>query len=208
MAVELFEAIEQRNMDRLAALLEAGVDPNEAQQGGPGYTPLQAAINELEDGGSIEALILLLRHGAKVDGWDPDKEVTPLLMALFRRQGEAVRILLAAGADTNVRGAEGDSPLRWCVEKRDHETAALLLRCGASRTIEDSGGPSGMTALGRAAYNLDVPMVELLLAAGADPEALDVDLQTAREHMPEPPVDEEGRRAWARIQELLAAGCR
>src|SRR5262245_21090735 len=113
MSIELFDAIKRHDLDRLAAVLSGGADPNAPQPPHPdwyplheGWHPLHAAINELEDGGPIECLILLLRHGAEVEGGGVKD--TPLLMALFRGQLEAVRVLLAARANPNVTGAEGD----------------------------------------------------------------------------------------------------
>jgi ankyrin repeat protein len=182
--MEIFDAIAAHDLDRLAMLLASVADPNVVRDTWPRWTPLQAAIEELEEGGSIEAVILLLRNGAHPDSWDGDHDSTALLMSLFRGQVEATRLLLAAEADPNVTGAEGDTPLRWCVEHGDYPMAATLLRCGGSRTIDSFGGPSGMSALGRAVSRLDTMMVELLLAAGANPTALDADLQTARQHLP------------------------
>jgi ankyrin repeat protein len=66
-------------------------------------------------------------------------------MAAFRGQRDAVRMLLENGADPNLRGDEGDSPLRWCAEHDDLETAALLLKHGADKTINESGGGCGCT---------------------------------------------------------------
>lgn len=124
----IFDAIESHDLDRLAALLAEGSDPNAAKPASPHWSPLHETINELEDGGPIEALVLLLRHGADVEGAEGD---TPLLMALYRAQPEAVHLLLAAGANTNVHGPEGDSPLRVAVGRGDRGTAATLptLRC-------------------------------------------------------------------------------
>jgi ankyrin repeat protein len=105
-------------------------------------------------------------------------------MAVFRGQLEAVRLLLAAGADPGSVGAEGDSPLRFAVERGARDLAELLLRAGADRTIDGAGGPSGMSALGRAAFDLEVAMIDLLLRHGARPDALDAGRRTARDHMP------------------------
>jgi ankyrin repeat protein len=201
MSTELFEAIEQHDLNRLAALLAGGANPNATQAQGYGWRPLHAAIEELEQGGSIETLVLLLRHDAAGDGWDAAHDATSLLMALFRGQHEAVRMLLAAGADPNVVGGEGDSPLRWSVELGDRETVAMLLRCGADKTIDGAGGASGMTALGRAVSQLNIPMIVLLLDAGADPEALDADRRTARERLP--PRETVDPQAWDAAVGLL-----
>src|SRR5690242_7177920 len=166
MSKELFEAIEKHDLERLTTLLEEGADPNVRKAEWPKWLPLHAAVEELEYGGSVEAVILLLRHGAHVDGLDSDRDATPLLMAIFRRQPEAVRMLLAAGADANFEDGEGDSPMRACAQLGEHDMAAMLLRCGATQTLDEAGGLSCMTALGRAASRLDIPMLELLLRAG------------------------------------------
>jgi hypothetical protein len=43
---------------------------------------------------------------------------------------------------------------------------------------------NGMTALGLAAHRLDVPMLELLIAHGANLRTTGVDYRTARERLP------------------------
>jgi ankyrin repeat protein len=201
MSKELFEAIEAHDVERLTTLLNGGADPNGLKAGWPHWPPLHAAVEELEYGGSVEALVLLLRHGARVDGLGADGAATALLMAIFRRQPEAVRLLLAVGADPNFRGSEGDSPLRACVGVGDHEMAAMLLRCGATRTVDEAGGLNTLTALGLAASRLDLPMIELLLQAGANPEVLDADSRTARERLP--PRESHNQQSWDTASALL-----
>lgn len=179
MSTPLLDAIESRDVDLVAKLLIAGADPNTTVP--DYYTPLQDAVCELEagsenePGGPIDTVVLLLRHGAMVDGRDKPWDATPLLLAVLRNHIEAVRILLAAGADPNVRGDEGESPLRFCAEKGNLEMARLLLLCGATKTIHEGGPPAGMNALGLAATRLHVDMVRLLLAHGADPSIGDED---------------------------------
>lgn len=177
----LFAAIESHDLDRLGELLAGGSDPSALKSTPPGWAALHEAIEQLEAGGPIEALVLLMRYGARVDSDGGD---TPLLMALYREQPQAVQLLLAGGADPNVRGPEGDSPLRVCAERGDVAMAETLLRCGARATIDDSGGPAGASALGIAARRLDLPMITLLLRWGADPSARDADYQIARERLP------------------------
>lgn len=206
MPTELFEAIETHDLDRLSTLLNGGADPNVLKHGWPEWLPLHAAVEELEYRGPVEALVLLLRHGARVDGLGADRNATALLMAIFRRQQEAVRVLLAAGADPNFKGSEGDSPLRACAQLGEHAMAAMLLRCGATRTINEAGGLRPMTALGLAASRLDIPMMELLLQAGADPQALDLDRQMAREHLPS--RDADNQATWDTAAALLSGHSR
>ncbi len=184
MSDALLDAIQTRDIDRLANLLASGADPNE-----PGKSryqdcreyPLHAAVGELEafgedePAGPIEAVILLLRHGAKVKAWDVSREGDPLLFAVKMSNLEAVRLLLAAGADPNVRDDEGYSPLRVCADKGYLEMARLLLLCGATKGIDEWGGERAMTALGLAVRGIHIEMVKLLLAHGADPQGRDVD---------------------------------
>jgi hypothetical protein len=88
MSKELFEAVEKHDVDLLARLLMEGADPNALKAGWPEWRPLQSAVDELAEGGPVEALTLLLRHGASVDEMGPDRTATALLMAIFRRQPE------------------------------------------------------------------------------------------------------------------------
>lgn len=177
----LFAAIESYDLDRLGELLAGGSDPSVLKPTPPGWSALHEAIEQLEDGGPIEALVLLMRYGARVDSNGGD---TPLLMALYRAQQLAAYLLLAGGADTNVQGPEGDSALRVCAERGDVGMAEMLLRCGARATIDESGGPAGASALGIAARRLDLPMIALLLRWGADPKARDADKLIACNRLP------------------------
>jgi uncharacterized protein len=205
MPTDLHDAIERHDAKRVIALLAAGADTNAAQLEWSKFTPLQAAVNELEDGGPLEIVRLLLAHGAEVDGWDAGRESTPLLMSLFRNQPEAARLLLEAGADPNVRGAEGDTPLRWCVERGDTDMVELLLEKGAAKTIDDIGEPRGLTALGIACERLNVPMMRRLIEAGANPEARDYDYMTALERLP-PRTSLNAEERAAALEVLAHAG--
>src|SRR4051812_35138740 len=117
MSEAFVDAIESGNVDRVAELLAAGADANETVISRYytlefRLTPLQAAVRALqtpgapEPGGSIDSVVLLLRYGADVNRWDEENETTPLLIAVFMNHIDAVRILLAAGADPNVRDDE------------------------------------------------------------------------------------------------------
>jgi hypothetical protein len=118
MSKELFEAVETHDVDLLARLLMEGADPNALNGGWPEWLPLQAAVEELAEGGPVEALTLLLRHGARVDEMGPDRTATALPMAILRRQPEAVRMLLAVGADPNYQGSETRRHLIWTGRSR------------------------------------------------------------------------------------------
>jgi len=195
---DLFEAIERHDVRRVIALLSAGINPNIGHPQQPEWSPLKSAIDELSDLGPVASVIVLLRHGAAVD---EDKTLaTPLLIAVINQQPEAVRLLLAAGADPNVRDEEGDSPLLSAVVNNDFETVELLLCCGATATINERGGPAGMSALGRAAWGLSVPIVRLLLEFGADVRVGDT-YRSAIDCLP--PIEAADSRLWNEVKSIL-----
>ncbi|MBM7113899.1 ankyrin repeat domain-containing protein [Archangium primigenium] len=201
MSEELFAAIEQHDTARVKALLAGGANPNEPQSEERGLRPLQEAIFALYDGGEVDVLQALIEHGADVNAWDAKRDQTPLLTAVCEQEVAALEVLVRAGADPNVRSSEGIMPLRACAEVGSLSMAALLLYAGAARTINDWGGLSGLTALGHAALRLDIPMIKLLLAAGANPRAPDEDDLHAHDRLP--PRAESDSQTWDAAFELL-----
>lgn len=199
----LFDAIERHDAWRVRALLAEGADPNALQTDWPHYRALHAAVEELEHGGALSVIVLLLLAGARVDERDGRGDATPLLMAISRGAAQAARLFLAAGADPNVVGAEGDCPLRWATEHGDLGLVEELLLCDASRTIDHAGGAAGLTALGLAAKQLNAALVKLLLAGGADPGARDADRLTANDRLP--PRDATNGVRWDEVSALLEA---
>ena len=201
MASSVHTALTNHDLASLADLLAKGADPN-IDDASTGYFPLHAAVYELDFGGHLAALQLLIQAGADIDR----KELTtvgstPLLVALLDGQTEAAKMLLAAGANTNLTNGFGESPLRICVEQGDLEMVNRLLEHGAAKTINEAGGHSGRNALGHAVANLDLAMVKTLLEHGADPRALDIDYQIARKHLPERTPENDA--TWQQIEVLL-----
>lgn len=200
MSDSVHRAVLDHDLDTLARLLAAGGDPNELYEV---CAPLHNAVGELEDGGDIEAIALLLRHGADPNRWTTDHGATPLLFALSDGHRDAALMLLAAGADPNVRSDVGDVPISMCVVRGDLKMAATLLRAGAAKTIgECPGDGTGANALGHAAARLDLEMIRLLLAWGASITMWDIDRRTARERLP--PRTEENAEKWDLALELLS----
>ena len=202
MSDELFDAIDQHDSSRVATLLSAGADANAALSHPPGWRPLGAAIEELEFGGTVDVVQLLIAYGADVNAPYVDSKLTPLHAAMFTENMEVIQLLLDAGANPNLLSDEDRSPLRFAVEREALDMAACFLRHGAVASINDSGGFCGYTALGMAARSLQIPMLQLLLSAGADPEATDSDGRTARDHLPARKTSDS--QSWDRAMELLA----
>lgn len=182
------------DVDRVVELLEEGEDPNNVWKDDYDFsrTPLFEAVGALPDASTekvealLDAVVVLLRHGAIVTDNNEDRAMSPLLSAVHYNQIACARILLAAGADPNVYGDEGETTLRLCAEHGHQEMALLLLRCGAN--VYRSGGPDGMNALGIAASRLNIEIVRLFLVHGADPNVPDNDGKTVFERLQRFPV--------------------
>ncbi|MCF6252323.1 MAG: ankyrin repeat domain-containing protein [Methylococcaceae bacterium] len=202
MTRQLCNAIQKHDRKEVAKLLLEGSDPNVVQLEWPKFTTLQAAIEEIEYGGSMDVISELLKYGADVNRWDGYHDATPLLMAIFRGHLHVVQLLLEAGANPNVRGSEGDSPLRWSVSQEDIEMARLLLKFGANETINEIGQPGGLTALGIAVEQVNVSMIKLLLENGADTERVDEFFGPAQIHLP--PLKDFDSHKWHLVMKLIS----
>lgn len=84
-------------------------------------------------------------------------------------QEDITKILLENGADVNIRGREGKTPLWWAARERRNEIVILLLNRGANIDIPDW---NRCTPLWIAAMLEDSDMTKLLITMGADINAV------------------------------------
>jgi hypothetical protein len=117
--------------------------------------PLEAAA--LGDVGALEGADLSVRGG---DGF------TPLHLAAFFGGVEAVRAILATGADPDADNENTFKvrPIHSAVAVGDHASARALLEAGADPNVEQQGGYTPLTA---AIHNEDSEMEALLRSFGA-----------------------------------------
>lgn len=140
-----------------------------------GLTPLHVAAGKRQ----TNAALTLLALGAKVNA-RADSGVTPLHVAVLRGDVDMTRLLLANKASASVRDNFDTPPLMLAVlltEKID--LVKLLL---AQRAEVNVRNRAGNTPLGEAARVGNVTAAELLLSAGADPNAIDGLLAVAPLH--------------------------
>ena len=94
---------------------------------------------------------------------------SPLHWALMRETTDMLNHLVSRGFAVDVRSDEGATPLMMaCQDERKNEHVRWLLAHGADPLARDS---RGFTALHGAAQIGNREVVQLLLAAGADPRA-------------------------------------
>jgi ankyrin repeat protein len=92
-------ACESGNADLVRLLLKARADPNQTL--GNGETPLMMAART----GSVPILRMLLDAGAKIDEREKLRGTTALMWAAAAANVDAVRFLVAQGADANAHSA-------------------------------------------------------------------------------------------------------
>ncbi|WP_459618657.1 ankyrin repeat domain-containing protein [Bordetella sp. 2513F-2] len=150
-------------VDNVRELLARGADPNVRY--GNGQPAIMRAVVE----GAWEVFDLLAADPrTDVEARNPADE-TPLMYLAVAGQTDRARKLIARGAQVNRLGW---TPLHYAASKGQVDTARLLLE---HRAMPNAPSPKGTTPLMMAAYAGSRPMLELLLAAGADPLTQDVD---------------------------------
>jgi ankyrin repeat protein len=152
--------------------------------------------------GALDAMAALIDGGASLDARDARNGWTPLLHAVHKQQAGAVGLLLARGADPNVR-TESLTPLLMAAADPDPAIVTLLLRYGADLQARGYGGatPLSQAVSGGALSDLDRPLL-----GGCRPDTVRALL--AHDPALELPKTIAGRHAlwWARLhgcQEVL-----
>ena len=130
-----------------------------------GLTPLNRALNS-----SHMALTeLLLRLDAE-DGLQNLHGASLLHKAAYLGLQEAVRSLLAEGANPNDTDAHGETPLHKAAREGHYEAAQALIEHGADI---NAANEFGMTPLHWVALNGRTALAYLMVAAGGDPNYCD-----------------------------------
>jgi ankyrin repeat protein len=187
----LKEAINRKDKEIIECLLANNADPN--LEDNYGCRALDSAILSRD----VALARMLLVYGANPNfGYYP-----PVIAAAVSGEEEIVELLLAHGADPNIRDAEdGWTPLFAVTHAERHNDSHTiverLLVGGADPNLTD---PDGYTPLFCAARNGNTLSIEHLLAHGADPNRTTSDGETALMAAAEGDVE-------TAVDRLLAAG--
>lgn len=157
------------------ALLQRGTDVNAPDK--DGRTALHQAM--ITPGVTLKFLRAMLNAGANVNATGVDG-TTPLHHAAARGDVQRAKLLLGAGADPNLNRDEmlqnGKTALHTAVSHQHLEMVNLLLEHGAE--VDRLGWNHRLqfcqtfTALHLAVQTDQITMMERLVAAGANPDAL------------------------------------
>jgi len=150
----------------LAAAVGAASVPVLAQTGLNGMDFVNAVRSR--DGDKATQLIQSHPSGL-VDARDGDGN-TPLIITVSRQDEDWTAFLINHGADPNLPGKGGDTPLIAASRIGFEQGVEWLLESGAK---VDLANRMGETALIVAVQQRQVPVVRLLLGAGANPDRSD-----------------------------------
>lgn len=129
--------------------------PDVQKTQGPGDTPLHVAI---ESNPTKATLVTLLRLGADINAINDDG-ITPLGVAAYMGDPEAIRFLIKHGAKPKLRVRGWANPVTMALDQDNHEIARLLI---------DHGGEADLF---QAVHCGHLGQVQRLVREGADLEA-------------------------------------
>lgn len=173
----LHVACEVSNPECVALLLDHGARVDALSLSG--HTPLHHCVSPRSE----PCARLLLRHGARVNEASSNHdEVTPLHTAARFGVAELVGLYLSHGAEVDAVNCVRETPLMtaafWAFDSREqtysqeHQLVCrLLLDHHADPNAQDE---DQKTALHKASWSCDQTLIQMLLEAGADPRAMDI----------------------------------
>ena len=151
--------------EQIAALVKCWPSPVNVEVDN-NYTVLQWAVWE----GKTELAKLCVEKGARLNRVAPPTpgcpwRMTPIQVAIYRRDLDVIESLIAHGADVNLtKGTTGSGPLLMAARHGDAQITGLLIAAGADVNVRDE---DGRTPLALAEEKGCRDVVRLLRAHGA-----------------------------------------
>ena len=174
LSAALYNACKQALVEMMRILLEGGATVAEADEGRS-----STCLCEVSSFDNVEAVQLLLRHGAEVNGRGQSLTI-PLMVACRSGYLRMIKFLLAHGADIDAADEVGYTALLMACMGGRIEVFKLLLASGVDINHTNNEGD---TALILAAKGKKSNRIGPLLEAGADVTATNSSGETAVDHL-------------------------
>jgi len=104
-------------------------------------------VNTAAYNGNLEALTQHVAAGSDLNEPDPNSGSTPLITAVTFDKREAVRLLIAGGADLNRQNREGSTPLHTASFLCRTEIVEMLLNAGANKEVMNKVGSTALNGV-------------------------------------------------------------
>ena len=164
----LVRALLSKQLECALVMYLNGADPD---RGEPllGLTPLATIVEQTGDADAVRFLLQAKADVNKIGGG-----YTPLMKAALVERVDMIDLLIDEGkADPHLMGLKGETALTLVAGAGKYQSVAALLR----RVEADRPALGGRTALMAAAEAGDIEMMRQLLAAGADLNRQDFEMQ-------------------------------
>ena len=123
---------------------------------------IQRALNRAAAQGNMKVLESLLKLNTWIDFYGKDGQ-SALMKAIQGGKTEAVKALIAKGADVNLQDADGNSPLHHLVKNLNENSEAILNELMASKANLEAVNAAGETVLQIASRGQNKKVVDILL---------------------------------------------
>ena len=164
------------NPELITVILDAGADVNARNRIG------QSPLHDAALGGGPGVIAALVAAGAELNARD-NRGATPLHQAVEAKKPANVAALLEAGADVHIRMPDGETslhlaamwPPKWGLEQltSPYPDTVMVIGLVAAGADINARNERGETPLHVAMRSNHRPVVDKLLAQGADPVAVD-----------------------------------
>lgn len=154
------------DVEKIAVVLSQGFDPNTRFEDHENETLLHVAARS----GHLIIVHLLIQAGANIENTN-NQLLTPLMAAVEGGKTNVISYLLKVGSLVNAKGEYGMNALHIAAKNGNYEAVKAIIKSpGVIINSQDSGG---YTALSYVTELAQLPIVKMLLDAGADPNIQD-----------------------------------
>lgn len=154
--------------DLLSAFLEAGLDINESCDYNGKCSTFWICLAGVA---SPNALMMMLKHGARVNDRDSSGRTALMECRDRRADAECIKSLLENGADPSIPDVSGDSGLHEAVTIRGRgEEIIMMIEGGADINLRNKEGNTPLHAYAKA--SIDNAILTILLKNGSDVNAM------------------------------------